>query len=165
MPGGFVGLAAAHPYSTAFLMGAMFTGSCLAGAAAANYAFKRSLTGGARAVSSASSSAQRGAGDVARFPVRPTMGPEFDARLAKMEAMLREVQQAQQAQRDATSSVAPTTPVDEAILAPLKTQLEELDNKVTTSSGLQRKLLATLDAVRETQRSELIQIRQDVSGA
>lgn len=144
-------MAAAHPYSTAFLMGAMLTVSCIAGAGAANYAFKRS------AAAAAVRNTQRGGTEMARFPIRPA--PDVDARLSRMEALLREMQKTQKA-----AAAVPMTNEDVApFLTPLQSQIAELDHKAAASSGLQRKLLASLDAVREKQRNELLVLRQEVS--
>ncbi|BEI86118.1 hypothetical protein CcaverHIS002_0604050 [Cutaneotrichosporon cavernicola] len=159
VPGGFVGLAAAHPYSTAFLMGAMLTGSCLAGAAAANYGFKRG---------------------VGRVPQIARPGSGSDVHLARLEELLRDLQKNQSqlvlaqraaAAKDAAKDKEAGAPnqdlapliaqVGEGIL-PLATQIGELDYKVAAGAGMQRKILATLDSVRETQRNELLILRQEV---
>jgi uncharacterized phage infection (PIP) family protein YhgE len=139
-------------------MGAMFTGSCLAGAAAANFAFKRSA---------------RGLPQIAR-PLQTGV----DARLARLEELLRDVQKAQGAQATLAAQMAENSaPTDltlisqevapllkgvEEGLMPLATQIAELDYKVAAGAGLQRKILSTLDAVRETQRNELLILRQEI---
>lgn len=103
--------AAAHPYSTAFLLGATLTGSILAGSMAARYAAGRV---GTRAAGSDGCGHGRRRGMVSAGQFRATNGQnvsvtdlEFDKRLVRIEDLLRESQTRQKLWSDQMTATVP----------------------------------------------------------
>ena len=104
IPSGLHGIASSHPYSTAFLIGAALSGSVLAGAAAGRVAMNRIATG---AAGGAGSGGSRGLATAAAPPLRNALKPgtggqvklpgaavaagDVDARLARLETLVREM--------------------------------------------------------------------------
>lgn len=91
VPPSLATMAANHPYSTAFLLGAALTGSAVIGGVAARRAFgqnQRALLA-AQAAAAARGQAQ---GPATRVPA--AVRGEYDSRLLKLEALVKDAQQA-----------------------------------------------------------------------